>query len=75
MTIELDFLASRISKAENRLAFQAALVARLPEGCASKQAVSACEVLQVMSRKVIALHQERNRQLAMLVTGTPASRR
>ena len=72
MMIEMDFLASRIGKAENRLAFQAALVARLPEGCASKQAVSACEVLQAMSQKVIALHQERNKQLSMLVTGMPA---
>ena len=64
MTHELRFLSSLIDRAENRLAFQAALVSRLPEGSASTQAVSACEVLQSMSDRVISLRGKREELLA-----------
>lgn len=60
MTNEMGFLAALISKAESRLAHQAALVERMPSGSASREAVAACEVLLTLSDKVISLRRTRD---------------
>ena len=75
MTIESNFLAALIGGAERRLAFQAFLVGELPDGSASKQAISACELLQLFSLKVIALHRERERQSGLSEPGKQANKR
>ena len=74
MTIESDFLVSLISKAESRLAYQAALVATFPDGSDSEQAVSACELLQLLSLKVLALHRKRDQERANSNNGDAAAK-
>ena len=65
MTIEAAFLRTLIGTTENRLAYQAAVVASLPVGSAFRQAVAACEVLDVLSVKVIHLREQREHQQSL----------
>lgn len=61
---ELQWIDTLIDKAERSRAYQAEIVARLPRGCTSAQAVLDCEVLQAASLSLYALHQKRMRLLA-----------
>ena len=62
--LELDFIALLIVRSETRFAFQHSLVRDLPIGAASKEAMLACETLQLMASKLSALYLSRDRLTA-----------
>lgn len=62
---ELQFVNSQIGKAETRLAFQSAIVARLPVGTGTKEASVALQTLRVMEDRMATLYKSRADLLAL----------